>query len=83
MSQHLHPHHRLGVDQLQRLHHFGGALLVLLEMGGLEVALVSLLVGVDFEDVDFAGVFLGLHGEEGQHTGLHLHRGLPNFLGVS
>ena len=46
MSQHLHPHHRLGVDQLQRLHHLGGALLVLLEMGGLEVALVSLFSGL-------------------------------------
>ena len=83
MSQHLHPHHRPGVDQLQRLHHLDGALLVLLEMGGLEVAPVGFFVGVDFEDVDLTWVFLGLHREEGQHAGLHFHRGLPNFLGVS
>lgn len=83
MSQHLHPHHRPGVDQLQRLHHLDGALLVLLEMGGLEVALVGVFVGVDFQDVDLAGFFLGLHRKEGQYTGFLLHRGLPNFLGVS
>ena len=58
MSQHLHPHHRLGVDQFQRLHHLGGTFLVLLEMGGLDVALVGLLVGIDFQDVGFAGVCL-------------------------
>ena len=50
-------------------------------MGGLEVALVSLFVGVDFEDVDLAGVFLCLHREESQHAGLHFHGGYSNFLG--
>lgn len=83
MSQHIHPHHRLGADQFQRLHHLGGSFLLLFEMGGLEVAPVGFFVGVDFEDVDLTWVFIGLHREEGQHAGLHFHRGLPNFLGVS
>ena len=80
MSQHLHPHHRLGVNQFQRLHHLGGTFLVLLEMGGLEMTLVGLFVGVDFKDVDFARVFLGLHRKQCQHTGFHLDSGLAPFL---
>ncbi len=56
MSQHLHPHHRLGVNQLQRFHHLGSAFLVLFEMGGLEVALV--------------GVFSGLRRGHRQHRSL-------------
>ena len=45
------------------LHHVERALLVLLEVGGLDVLLVGLLRGVDFEDADLCGILLGLCGE--------------------
>ena len=76
-----HPRQRVDINQFKAFHHLGRAFLVYLEMGGLDVALVGLLVGVDFEDVDLAGVFLGLHREKGQHAGFHLHRSLADFLG--
>ena len=76
-----HSRQRVNVNQFQALHHFDRPFLVFLEMCGLDMALVGLLVGVDFEDVDFARVFLGLHREEGQHAGFHLHRGFSDFLG--
>ena len=40
--------------QLQRLHHVEGALLVFLEVGSLDVVLVGLLRGVDFEDANLS-----------------------------
>ena len=42
------------VLQFQRLHHMECALLVLLEVSGLDVVLIGFLRGVDFEDVDLS-----------------------------
>ena len=52
--------HRLWVErlhggQLQALHHVHRALLVLLEMPGLDVALIGFLGGIDFEDANLRG----------------------------
>ena len=52
---------RVGVNQFQAFHHLGGAFFVFLEVGGLDVALVGLVVGVDFQNVNLAWVFFGLH----------------------
>ncbi len=78
-----HPRQRVDINQFQRFHHLGRAFLVFLEMRGLDVALVGLLVRIDFQDVDFARVFLSLHREESQHAGFNFHRGLSDFLGES
>ena len=45
------------------------------------MALVSLFVGVDFEDVYFVRIFLFLHRKQGQHAWFHFHRCFPDFLG--
>ena len=42
------------VLQLQRLHHVEGALLVFLEVGGLDVVLIGFLRGIDFEDANLS-----------------------------
>ena len=55
--------HRLAVERLeilqfQRLHHVEGAQLVTLEVGGLDVVLVGLLRGVDFEDAYLGAILM-------------------------
>ena len=64
------PVKRCEVLQFQRLHHVEGALLVLLEVGSLDVVLIGILRSVDFEDTKLSGIALHLIWEEAEHTRL-------------
>ena len=55
------------------------ALLVFLEVGGLDVVLISLLRSVDFEDANLSAVLLHLIGEETEHTRLFCEALLLNL----
>ena len=57
--------HRLRVERLHRgqfqvFHHVERALLVFLEVVGLQVLLIGFLRGIDFEDANLCGVLLCL-----------------------
>ena len=72
---------RLHGGLLQALHHVRGALLVLLEMCGLDVALIGLLGGIDLEDANLRGVLSTLHREEADDTRLTLHAHAVHLVG--
>ena len=72
---------RMHGGQLQALHHMRGALLVLLEMCGLDVALIDLLGGIDLEDANLRGVLGTLHREKADDTRLALYAHAVHLVG--
>ena len=64
------PVKRCEVLQFQRLHYVEGTLLVLLEVGGLDVVLIGLFRSVDFEDSNLCVVLFHLIWEKAEHTRL-------------
>ena len=64
---------RIHIYQLEVLHHVEGALLIGLEMLAGDMALISLLVAIDFQDTNLAGIALQFGGIDADDSRLLLY----------
>ena len=72
---------RLHLGQFQVFHHVERALLVLLEVVGLQVLLIGFLGGIDFEDADLCRVLGTLHRVEADNTRLSFYTQTVHLVG--